>query len=46
VPDLSGRFVFEQVRVISIGFELDDDGEVSGALLHQPGGVYEAKRKP
>ena len=43
-PALTGRFVLKEVRVVSIGFEVDDSGVVTKAVLHQPGGVFDAPR--
>ena len=44
VPTLSGRFELKEAAVITIGFEEDDDGNVTRAMVYQPGGVYEAAR--
>jgi len=44
VPDLSGRFVIRELAVISIAFEVDAHGNVTGAQVYQPDGVYAAKR--
>ena len=41
-PDLSGRFVLREFRLVSVGFELDADGRVVKAVLHQPNGVFDA----
>ena len=43
-PALTGRFVLKEVRMISVGFEVDDMGKVTKAVLHQPNGVFEARR--
>ena len=43
-PALTGRFALKEVRVVSIGFEVDDAGVVTKALLYQPSGVFEAPR--
>ncbi len=43
-PDLSGRFVLEEARIISVGFEEDDAGKVVKAVFYQPNGVFEATR--
>jgi CubicO group peptidase (beta-lactamase class C family) len=43
-PNLSGRFVIKEYRVLSLGFELDDHGRAIKAILYQPDGVYEAPR--
>ena len=43
-PNLSGRFVLKEARVVSIGFELDDNGRAIKALLYQPDGIREAPR--
>ena len=40
----SGRFVFKEYRVISLGFELDEHGRAVKAIMYQPDGVYEAPR--
>jgi len=42
-PDLSGRFVAKELRVLRLEF-VDEAGTVAKLLLHQPGGVYEARR--
>jgi CubicO group peptidase (beta-lactamase class C family) len=42
VPDLSGRFVLKEVRVVSVGFEADAQGKVTKAVFYQPDGVFEA----
>jgi hypothetical protein len=43
-PALTGRFVLKEVRMISIGFEVDDAGVVTKAVLYQPSGVFDAPR--
>ncbi len=43
-PDLSGRFVIKEYRVISVGFELDEHGRAVKMIQYQPDGVYEAPR--
>ena len=43
-PNLSGRFVLKEYRVISVGFELDDQDRAVKAILYQPDGVYDAPR--
>jgi CubicO group peptidase (beta-lactamase class C family) len=43
VPDLSGRFVLKEVATVSIGFELDESGKVTGAKLYLPDGVHEVR---
>ncbi len=43
-PGLSGRFVLQEVRMISVGFETDDEGNVTKAIFYQPNGVFEANR--
>ena len=43
-PDLTGRFVLKQARAVSLGFEFDDDGKVSKAVLYQPGAVIDVER--
>ncbi len=43
-PELSGRFVLEEVRVVSVEFVTGDDGSVTKILIHQPGAVREAMR--
>jgi hypothetical protein len=43
-PSLTGRFVLKEFRMISIGFEMDDAGVVTKAVLYQPGGVFDAPR--
>jgi CubicO group peptidase (beta-lactamase class C family) len=43
-PALTGRFVLKEVPVVSVGFEVDDSGVVTKAVLHQPGGVFDAPR--
>jgi CubicO group peptidase (beta-lactamase class C family) len=43
-PDLSGRFVIQEARQVSIGFELDASGRAVKAILYQPSGVFEAPR--
>jgi len=41
-PNLSGRFVLKEFRMISVGFDLDAQGEVVKAVLYQPNGVFDA----
>ena len=43
-PALTGRFVLKEVRMISVGFEVDDAGAVTKAVFYQPTGVYDAPR--
>jgi CubicO group peptidase (beta-lactamase class C family) len=43
-PDLSGRFVLKEARIISVGFETGADGRATKAVLYQPNGVFEASR--
>ncbi len=43
-PALTGRFVLKEVRIVSVGFEVDDAGTVTKAVLYQPNGVFEAPR--
>jgi len=43
-PALTGRFVLKEARVVSIGFEVDDAGVVTKAVLYQPSGVFDAPR--
>lgn len=43
-PNLDGRFVLKDMRVVSIEFVTDADGKVTKLLLHQPGSIEEAKR--
>ncbi|MCP4896747.1 MAG: serine hydrolase [bacterium] len=43
-PDLSGRFVIKEYRVVSLGFEFDEHGRAIKATMYQPDGVYEALR--
>ncbi len=43
-PDLSGRFVLAEARIISLGFESDETGRVTKVIFYQPDGVYEALR--
>ena len=43
-PGLTGRFVIREMRVMSLGFELDERGRAVKALLYRPGGVFEAPR--
>ncbi len=43
-PNLSGRFVIKEMRVISVGFEHDDQDRAVKAILYQPGSVNEAPR--
>lgn len=43
-PDISGRFVLEEFRIITVGFETDEAGDVVKAVFYQPNGVFEASR--
>ncbi|MEJ2581897.1 MAG: serine hydrolase, partial [Acidobacteriota bacterium] len=43
-PNLGGRFVIKEYRVISVGFDLDDQDRAVTLVLYQPDGVYEAPR--
>lgn len=43
-PDVSGRFVLEEVSVIQVSFEIGDEGPATGITFHQPNGVFEATR--
>lgn len=43
-PALTGRFVLKEFRMISVGFEVDDTGAVTKAVLYQPNGVFDAPR--
>jgi len=43
-PNLSGRFVLQQLRSFSVGFELDENGRVIKAVFYQPNGVFDAER--
>jgi len=43
-PDLTGRFLVREMRVMSLAFELDDRGRAVKTLLYRPGGVFEAVR--
>ncbi|HEX2569717.1 MAG TPA: serine hydrolase [Polyangia bacterium] len=42
-PEISGRFVLKEVRNISVSF-VEEGGKAVKLILHQPQGVYEAKR--
>jgi CubicO group peptidase (beta-lactamase class C family) len=42
-PDLNGRFVLQEVRVVSLEFVTGDDGETA-IRLHSPGSINMAKR--
>ncbi|MCP4660448.1 MAG: serine hydrolase [bacterium] len=44
VPDLNGRFRFANDSAVSLGFELDAGGNVGGAKLYRPEGVFAVKR--
>jgi hypothetical protein len=44
VPQVGDEFVLKQVRIISMKFKLDKEGNVIAMELFQPDGVYEAKR--
>jgi CubicO group peptidase (beta-lactamase class C family) len=41
-PDLSGRFVLKEVRVVSLEFVVEGE-EVTKVLIHQPGSIWEAE---
>jgi CubicO group peptidase (beta-lactamase class C family) len=43
-PALTGRFVLKEFRMVSVGFEVDDAGAVTKAVLYQPSGVFDAPR--
>jgi len=44
VPDLGGEFFFKQIRIISLRFIMDEQGNVTKFELYQPGGVFEVER--
>jgi hypothetical protein len=41
-PELSGRFVLREFRMVSVAFEQDAQGKVIKAVLYQPNGVFDA----
>ncbi|MDA2931506.1 serine hydrolase [Acidobacteria bacterium AH-259-O06] len=43
-PEISGRFVLQEARTVSLEFVLEDDEEVTKVLLHQPGSISKAER--
>ncbi|MDX1383637.1 MAG: hypothetical protein R3190_08340, partial [Thermoanaerobaculia bacterium] len=43
-PDIDGRFVLREARLVRIGFEEDAAGRVVKAIQYQPDGAYEAVR--
>jgi len=44
VPQVGDEFILKQVKVVSLSFKFDDEGDVVALELYQPDGVYEAKR--
>lgn len=44
VPKLGNRFQLKQVKIITMGFELPEDGPATKIIFFQPDGVYEAER--
>lgn len=44
VPQVGDEFILKQVKIISLSFRFDDEGDVVALELYQPDGVYEAKR--
>ncbi len=44
LPQPGDEFVFKQVKIVSIRFISDDNGQVTGLELNQGGAVFEAKR--
>jgi CubicO group peptidase (beta-lactamase class C family) len=44
VPDLGGEFYLKEVKVISLAFVMDDQGNVTGMELYQPDGTYAATK--
>jgi CubicO group peptidase (beta-lactamase class C family) len=43
-PQVGDEFVLKQVKIISMRFKFDDEGNVVAIEVFQPSGVYEAKR--
>lgn len=44
-PDISGRFVFKEVRTLSLAFVQGDQGKATKVLIHQSGSISEAERQ-
>jgi len=44
VPQVGDEFILKQVKIISLKFKVDSEGNVVALELFQPDGVYEAKR--
>jgi CubicO group peptidase (beta-lactamase class C family) len=44
VPEVGDEFTIKQVRIVSLKFKTDEQGQVVALELFQPDGVYEAKR--
>jgi CubicO group peptidase (beta-lactamase class C family) len=44
VPQVGDEFVLKQVKIVSLKFKLDDEGNVTTLEIIQPNGVFEAKR--
>lgn len=44
-PEISGRFVLKEVRIVSLEFVLDGGEKAAKVLIHQAGSVSEAKRE-
>jgi hypothetical protein len=45
IPGLSGDFAIKQAQVITLHFVTNEQGQVNGVELRQPGTVLTAKRK-
>jgi hypothetical protein len=45
VPDQNGEFTLKELSIISVRFAMDEEGRVTGVLVNQPQGVFEAKKK-
>ncbi len=44
VPDLDGEFVLDRVKVVSLKFKTDEEGNATGIEFVQAGAVYDAEK--
>jgi len=44
VPQVGDEFILKQVKIVSLRFKFDAEGNVVALELFQPDGVYEANR--
>jgi CubicO group peptidase (beta-lactamase class C family) len=44
VPQVGDEFILKQVKIVSLKFKFDDEGNVTALEIFQPDGVYEAAK--